>query len=93
MWYYPGKAHDRGTKLYKLTRPSGYVLKTIIDLGKDTIYNDTGISNFEVFKEGKNDFLGMNLMENYLNNYVHLYMDNFFTSSNWRLCYLSTILI
>ena len=51
MRYWPGKAHDRGIKLYKLARPSGYVLKTIIDLGKDTIYNDTGISNFEAFKE------------------------------------------
>ena len=68
-------------------------LKTIIDLGKDTIYNDTGIDNFEAFKEKKMIYLVMNLMEKYLNNYVHLYMDNFLRVSNWRLCYLSTILI
>ena len=39
--------------LYKLSRPSGYVLKTIIDLGKDDIYNDTTINNFEAFKREK----------------------------------------
>ena len=63
MRYCPGKTHDRGIKLYKLTRPSGYVLKTIIDLGKDTIYNDTGISNIEPFKEKKMIYLVMNLMK------------------------------
>ena len=53
MRYGPGKTHDRGIKVYKLARPSGYVLKTIINLDKDTIYNDTGIDNLEAFKEGK----------------------------------------
>ena len=29
------------------------MFKTIIDLGKDTIYKGTGINNFEVFREKK----------------------------------------
>ena len=45
--YCPGKSNDRGIKLFKLARPSGYVIKIILDLGAKTIYGEGIPEEFE----------------------------------------------
>ena len=78
--YLPSKASKYGIKVFRLCLVNGFVLKNIVYQGEKTNFMLKDPSFSITLVKERTLYLVMCLMELFINDYNHLYIDNYFTS-------------